>query len=81
MRFIPTNCATASLPKSTAVGRAIAAITARLDIPAGSFSLAVWKSGFERVGAPCDVEIAGDVSVQVEMKRVPQEPEIWDELL
>jgi hypothetical protein len=55
--------------------------TARLDIPAGSFSLAVWKSGYERVGASCDVEIASDVSLGVEMKRVPQEPEIWDELL
>jgi hypothetical protein len=53
--------------------------TARLDIPAGKFSLAVWKAGFE--GAPCHVEIAGDVSLQVEMKRVPQEPAIWDELL
>jgi hypothetical protein len=53
--------------------------TARLDIPAGRFSLAVWKSGFE--GAPTDVEVAGDLSLQVEMKRVPQEPAIWDELL
>jgi hypothetical protein len=53
--------------------------TARLDIPAGNFSLAVWKAGFE--GAPCDVEVAGDVSLQVEMKRVPEEPAIWDELL
>jgi hypothetical protein len=53
--------------------------TARLDIPSGRFSLAVWKSGFD--GAPTDVEVAGDVSLQVEMKRVPQEPAIWDELL
>jgi hypothetical protein len=53
--------------------------TARLDIPAGRFSLAVWKSGFE--GAPTDVEVAGDLSLQVEMKRVPQEPAIWDEML
>ena len=53
--------------------------TARLDVPAGRFSLAVWKSGFE--GAPCDVEVAGDLSLQVEMKRVPEEPAIWDELL
>jgi hypothetical protein len=53
--------------------------TARLDIPAGTFSLAVWKSGFE--GAPRDVEVAGEMSIQVEMKRVPQEPAIWDELL
>ena len=53
--------------------------TARLDVPAGRFCLAVWKSGFE--GAPCDVEVAGDVSLQVEMKRVPEEPAIWDEML
>jgi hypothetical protein len=53
--------------------------TARLDIPAGRFSLAVWKSGFE--GAPTDVEVAGDLSLQVEMKRVSQEPAIWDEML
>jgi hypothetical protein len=53
--------------------------TARLDIPAGLFSLAVWKSGFE--GAPTDVEVTGDLSLQIEMKRVPQEPAIWDELL
>jgi hypothetical protein len=53
--------------------------TARLDVPAGRFSLAVWKSGFE--GAPADVEVAGDLSLQVEMKRVPQEPAIWDEML
>jgi hypothetical protein len=53
--------------------------TARLDIPTGRFSLAVWKSGFE--GAPTDVEVTGDLLLQVEMKRVPQEPAIWDELL
>jgi hypothetical protein len=53
--------------------------TARLDVPSGRFCLAVSKSGFE--GAPFDVEVAGDLSLQVEMKRVPQEPAIWDELL
>jgi hypothetical protein len=53
--------------------------TARLEVPAGHFSLAVWKAGFE--GAPTDVEVAEDLSLQVEMKRVPQEPAIWDELL
>jgi hypothetical protein len=56
-----------------------AAGTARLDIPSGRFSLAVWKSGYE--GAPTDVEVTGDMLLQVEMKRVPQEPAIWDELL
>jgi hypothetical protein len=34
MRFIPTNCETASLAKSSAAGRAIAAMITRLDIPA-----------------------------------------------
>jgi hypothetical protein len=53
--------------------------TARFDVPAGRLCLAVWKSGFE--GAPTDVEVAGELSLQVEMKRVPQEPAIWDELL
>jgi hypothetical protein len=53
--------------------------TARFDVPAGRFSLAVWKSGFE--GAPIDVEVAGDLALRVDMKRVPQEPAIWDELL
>ena len=53
-----------------------AAGLARLEIPAGRFGLAVWKSGFE--GAPKTIEIAGDVALQVEMTRVPQEPEIWE---
>jgi hypothetical protein len=53
--------------------------TAHLDVPAGPFSLAAWKAGFE--GAPTDIKVAGDLSLQVEMKRVPQEPAIWDELL
>ena len=34
MRFIPTNCETASLAKSSAAGRAIAAMITLLDIPA-----------------------------------------------
>jgi hypothetical protein len=49
---------------------------ANLEIPAGRFDLAVWKSGFEY--APTNVEIAADVSLQVEMKRLPQEPTVWD---
>jgi hypothetical protein len=53
-----------------------AAGLASLEIPAGQFGLAVWKSGFE--GAPKTVEIAGDLALQVEMTRVPQEPEIWE---
>jgi hypothetical protein len=53
-----------------------AAGLANLDIPAGHFGLAVWTSGFE--GGPQTVEIAGDVSLQVEMKRLPQEPTVWD---
>lgn len=53
-----------------------AAGLARLEIPAGQFGLAVWKTGFE--GAPITVEIAGDVALQVEMRRVPQEPAVWE---
>jgi hypothetical protein len=53
--------------------------SASLDIPAGAFGLAVWKSGFE--GEPKMVEVNGDVALQVVMTRVPQEPAIWDELL
>jgi hypothetical protein len=52
---------------------------ASLDIPAGQFGLAVWKSGLE--GALTTVDITGDVELQVVMTRVPQEPAIWDELL
>lgn len=53
-----------------------AAGVASLEIPTGQFGLAVWKSGFE--GAPKTIEIAGDVALQVEMTRIPQEPEIWE---
>jgi hypothetical protein len=52
---------------------------ASLDIPAGQFALAVWKSGFE--GEPTTIDITGDVELLVVMTRVPQEPAIWDELL
>jgi hypothetical protein len=53
-----------------------AAGVANLDVPAGHFDLATWKAGFEY--APTSLEIAGDVSLQVEMKRLPQEPTVWD---
>jgi hypothetical protein len=56
-----------------------AAGLASLEVPAGQFGLAVWKSGFE--GAAKSVEISGDVALQVMMTRIPQEPAIWDELL
>jgi hypothetical protein len=52
---------------------------AHLEIPAGQFSLAAWKAEFEFVTR--DVEVAGDLAVEIEMKHVPQEPAIWDELL
>jgi hypothetical protein len=47
-----------------------------LDIPAGHFTLAVWKSGFE--AAPQSVAIAGDVSSRVEMERLARDPTVWD---
>jgi len=48
---------------------------ANLEIPTGHFTLAVWKSGFE--AAPQTVEIAGDVSLRVEMERLAQDPMVW----
>jgi len=52
-----------------------AAGMANLEIPTGHFTLAVWKSGFE--AAPQTVEIAGDVSLRVEMERLAQDPMVW----
>jgi hypothetical protein len=48
-----------------AVGRA------HIEAPAGSFELAVWKTGLE--AAPVAVEITADTEVQVEMTRLPEE--------
>ncbi len=48
-----------------------AAGLAHIDAPAGTFDLAVWKSGFE--AAPMAVEITADASVQVELTRLPEE--------
>jgi hypothetical protein len=52
-----------------------AAGLARIDAPAGTFELAVWKSGFE--AAPMAVEITADTSVQVELTRLPEEVKAW----
>jgi hypothetical protein len=52
-----------------------AAGRAQIEAPAGSFELAVWKTGFE--AAPVAVEITADAEVQVEMTRLPEEVKAW----
>jgi hypothetical protein len=47
-----------------------------IDVPAGTYDLAVWKSGFE--AASRTIEIAADVSVQFELIRRPKELTVWD---
>jgi hypothetical protein len=49
---------------------------AYIEVPGGTYDLAAWKSGFEP--ASRTVEIAADVSVQLELIRRPQEPTAWD---
>jgi hypothetical protein len=49
---------------------------AHIEVPAGTYDLAVWKSGFE--AASRTVEIATDVSVQLELVRLPKELTVWD---
>ena len=50
--------------------------TAQVDVPAGIYDLAVWKSGFEAVSR--SVEIAADADVQIELIRRPKELTAWD---
>ncbi len=49
---------------------------AHIEVPGGIYNLAVWKSGFEP--ASRTVEIAADVSVQLELIRRPKELTVWD---
>ncbi len=49
---------------------------AHIEVPGGTYDLAVWKSGFEP--ASRTVEIAADVSVQLELIRRPKELTAWD---
>ncbi len=50
--------------------------TAHLEVPAGTYDLAVWKSGFE--AASRTVEITADASVAFELIRLPEELTVWD---
>jgi hypothetical protein len=47
-----------------------------IQAAAGTYALAVWKSGFK--AAVRTVEIAADASVQFELVRLPQELTAWD---
>jgi len=49
---------------------------AHIEAPAGTYELAVWKSGFK--AASRTVEIAADVGVQFELVRLPKELTAWD---
>jgi hypothetical protein len=49
---------------------------AHIEVPGGIYDLAVWKSGFEP--ASRTIEIAADVSVQLELVRRPKELTAWD---
>ncbi len=49
---------------------------AHIEVPAGTYDLAVWKSGFE--AAARTVEIMADASVAFELIRLPEELTAWD---
>jgi uncharacterized membrane protein len=49
---------------------------AHLQVAAGTYELAVWKSGFK--AAVRTVEVAADASVQFELVRLAQELTAWD---
>jgi hypothetical protein len=50
--------------------------TAHIDVPAGTYNLAIWKSGFE--AASRTVEIAADATMYFEVTRLPEELTAWD---
>jgi hypothetical protein len=49
---------------------------AHIEVPAGSYHLAVWKSGLE--AASRTVEITADTDVAFELVRLPEELTAWD---
>jgi hypothetical protein len=49
---------------------------AHIEVPGGTYDLAAWKSGFEP--ASRTVEVAADISVQLELIRRPKELTAWD---
>jgi hypothetical protein len=50
--------------------------TARPEVPAGTYDLAVWKSGFE--AASRTVEITADASFAFKLIPLPEELTVWD---
>jgi PEGA domain-containing protein len=50
--------------------------TAHIDVPAGTYDLALWKPGFE--AASGRVTIAADANVQLDLTRLPEELTAWD---
>jgi hypothetical protein len=49
---------------------------AYIEVPPGTYDLAVWKAGFEATSKA--FEIAADLSVQFELTRLPEELTAWD---
>jgi len=49
--------------------------SARIDVPNGTYDLAVWKAGFEACSKA--VEVTADVSVRFELTRLPEELNAW----
>jgi Carboxypeptidase regulatory-like domain len=47
-----------------------------IEVPAGKYDLAVWKSGFE--AASKRVEVAANLSLQFELTQRPKEVTVWD---
>ena len=77
----PPAAASAALEKTeVALGPYRAATdntgVAHIAVSAGTYELAVWKSGFK--AAVRTVAIAADASVQFELVRLPQELTAWD---
>jgi hypothetical protein len=50
--------------------------TAHIDVPAGTYELALWKPGFEAVSGK--MTIAADANVQLDLTRLPEELTAWD---
>jgi hypothetical protein len=50
--------------------------TAHVDVPAGTYDLAIWKPGFEPASGT--VTVAADANVRLDLTRLPEELTAWD---
>jgi hypothetical protein len=49
--------------------------SARIEVPTGSYDLAVWKAGFEACSRA--VAVTADMSVHLELTQLPEEINVW----